>query len=368
MRRDSELERALREIELPDEAQAQDRAWEVVRSAYVERAPIRPSPRFRRWAPLAAAGLVALGVGLSPAGAKVGDLVEEVVGIGVEDARPSLRSLPTAGELLVQSREGPWIVREDGSKRLLGDYEQATWSPHGRFLAVADDEQLLAVEPDGDVRWSIVAPGPVHDPRWSPSGFRIAYRAEGDLWVVAGDGTGKRLVASEIAPAAPAWRPVPDGKLAPGAAGSHLLTFNDEGGTVRTIDVDSGELLERTDADVRRLFTLPAGDSTGRALSPDGRRVAMVRRREGRSQLSLVPLGGRRQVLFSERSRLTGPTWSPDGEWLLVGLPRADQWLFIRTTSPGRVIAVDGISEDFDPGGGGPGRFPRATAWILPRR
>ena len=44
-------------------------------------------------------GLAALAIVLSPAGAKVGDLVSDVVGIGEEDAKPALRSPPAAGEL-----------------------------------------------------------------------------------------------------------------------------------------------------------------------------------------------------------------------------------------------------------------------------
>jgi WD40-like Beta Propeller Repeat len=74
-------------------------------------------------------------------------------------------------------------------------------------------------------------------------------------------------------------------------------------------------------------------------------------------------LDGRNEVLFSARGRLTGPTWSPDGRWLLIGWPAADQWLFIDTLHPRRAVAFDGISEQF--GGGG---FPRVSGWILPER
>ena len=78
-----------------------------------------------------------------------------------DDAKPALRSLPAAGELLVESEQGPWIVREDGSKRLLGDYEEASWSqPRGLYVAATDGRTLLAVEPDGTVRWTITAPAP----------------------------------------------------------------------------------------------------------------------------------------------------------------------------------------------------------------
>ncbi len=75
-----------------------------------------------------------------------------------------------------------------------------------------------------------------------------------------------------------------------------------------------------------------------------------------------------RRVLFPARGELTGPTWSPDGRWLLVGWPAADQWLFIQTGRPGRVVAFDNISEQFDPGGTGVAAFPRVSGWILPQR
>jgi dipeptidyl aminopeptidase/acylaminoacyl peptidase len=316
----------------------------------------------------AAAGIAALAVGLSPAGAKVGDLVSDV--IGEEDARPALRSLPAAGELLVESESGPWIVREDGSKRLLGEYEQATWSPRGLFIAVTRGRELIAVEPDGDVRWTITAPARVNDPRWSPSGFRIAYRSGDDLRVVAGDGTGDELVARDVAPVAPGWRPVGDSKLA-AAPGGHVLTYIESDRTIRTIDVDSGERLETTPRDLELLSTPPSGGSGNRAVSPDGRSLATVRyRRVGRrNELILQHDGrGRERVLFSARGTLTGPAWSPDGRWLLVGLPEADQWLFIRTDGPGRIVAFDRISEQFAPGDRGDAGFPRVVGWVMPQR
>ena len=82
------------------------------------------------------------------------------------------------------------------------------------------------------------------------------------------------------------------------------------------------------------------------------------------------------RVLFSARGKLTGPTWSPDGRWLLVGWPEADQWLFIpvaRSRGDGRrdrqdVVPFDRISEQFDPGGAGAAPFPRVAGWVLPER
>ena len=368
MKDDHELGRALRELEIPGEAEAEERSRKVVRASYAERPALRPARRTRGVALAVAGGVAALAIGLSPAGAKVGDLVSEMgeaVGIGEQDARPALRSLPAAGELLVESGQGPWIVREDGSKRLLGDYGEATWSPRGLFVATADGRELIAVEPGGEVRWTITAPGPVSDPRWGGAGFdtRIAYRSGSDLRVVAGDGTGDRSVARDVAPVAPVWLvPPPESKLDP-ARRAHALAYLDRRGKVEVVDADTGMPI----GDRAPYRTRVQDLRSDRVLSPTAPTAAKLERRRGRSTLSVAG-DGRRRVLFSARGVLTGPTWSPDGRWLLVGWPEADQWLFIRADRPQRVIAFDRISEQFDPGDIGGAGFPRVAGWILPQR
>ena len=374
MNGDRDLRRRLRALRAPSEAEAEDRSWNVVRAAYAERTPAGTTRRAHRLTLAVAVGVALIAIGLSPAGAKVADLVRDVVGVGEQNARPQLRALPAAGELLVESPDGPWIVRADGSKRLLGQYGDATWSPHGLFVAAADGRELVAVDPFGNVRWTITAPARVADPRWSPSGFRIAYRSGDDLRVVAGDGTGDRPLARGVSPVAPAWRPIGDSKLAaaPGAPGSNTLTFVDRvdgAKTVSTIDVDTGAALQTKPADLEQLSTPPTGGGARIAISPDAAKTATLQRLGRRDELLLErEAGGGKRVLFSAAGRLTGPTWSPDGRWLLVGWPDADQWLFIAADRPHRVVAFDRISEQFDPGGSGGGRFPRVAGWVLPER
>ena len=358
MKRDErEVQARLRDLRAPDEADAEERSWEVVRAAYEERTPIRPGRSSRRLIGAIAVGAVALAIGLSPAGAKVGDLVSEVVGIGEPDAKPALRSLPAAGDLLVASPNGVWLAGDDGSRRLLGEYESAAWSPNGVYVAAAAGRKLVALEPDGDVRWTYTAPGLVRDPRWTGTAIdtRIAYRSGDGLRVIAGDGSAEsdHLIARRVAPAAPAWRPPGESKLGPGTGvGPYALSYLDAAGHVRTVNADTGE----------RIPTLP--DDRARLTddrSPDGSQSAQLDRAGGRDRL----LVGDR-VLFSAHGRLTGPTWSPDGRWLLVGWPAADQWLFIDVERPRHVVAFDRISEQFDPGGDGAGRFPRVDGWMLP--
>ena len=55
--------------------------------------------------------------------------------------------------------------------RFLGNYTDATWSPHGLFVAVTHGRQLSAIAPDGTPHWSLAQRQRVSDPRWSPSGI-----------------------------------------------------------------------------------------------------------------------------------------------------------------------------------------------------
>jgi hypothetical protein len=56
-----------------------------------------------------------------------------------------------------------------------------------------------------------------------------------------------------------------------------------------------------------------------------------------------------RRVLFSTTGRLGQVVPSPDGRWLLVTWPEADQWLFVPTNG-GRVRAVGNISAQLGSG------------------
>jgi hypothetical protein len=372
----AELVRALQRARVPDAAGAEERAWRVIQAAYAERevAPRASSHGPRRLALALAAGLAIAAIALSPAGAKVGELVTDTLGFDSEQALPDLRRLPAAGELLVDSADGAWIVRADGSKRLLGGYDEASWSPRGRFVVAAEGNDLVALEPDGDPRWTVTAPAPVTDPRWGGYGddTRIAYRSGDDLWVVDGDGTDARRVARDVAPSAPIWLPLPAGaKLSFGRPTPlHRLAYLDRDGRPHVIEANSGRRLEPVQGDRLRLDALRAGFAPSRA----GDRVAWIAHRRGRSTL-LVDGPDGREELFSAPGRFTDPVWSPDGRWLLIGWREPDQWLFIRSDPqraradrPPRVIPIDTVAREFDPGGTGAGGFPVPAGWVLPQR
>jgi WD40-like Beta Propeller Repeat len=386
----------------PRAADAERRAWAVVRAAHAERTPVRRPMRARRLAVAALAAALAAVLALSPAGAKVGDRIGDVVS-PAPDATPStLGSLPAEGRLLVVSPAGPWIVHDDGARRRLGDFRDATWSPGGLFVAAARGRELVAIEPDGDEVWARPAPGRVSAPRWSPDGFRIAYRSGRDLWIAVGDNSGSERLARGIGPAAPAWRP---GAPSPG----QVVAFS-SGRRIRIVEEDTPRLVGTTPpgpvprelwwtADGRRLVAVSSGEirvhggrgrllrrmslppglrATGSALDTAGRRLAVAAEETARraTEVLVYRIGGRGRPLdrtgppdrlYAGPGSIEGLTWSIDGRVLVLGLPEADQWLLVRPRAREPLREVSGIRRKFAGGNGAAARatapFPRPAGW-----
>jgi hypothetical protein len=93
----------------------------------------------------------------------------------------------------------------------------------------------------------------------------------------------------------------------------------------------------------------------------------VVRRRGGASELALIE-GGRERLLFAGAGQLGGVTWSPDGRWLLVAWPTADEFLFVRTSGPARVEAAQGVAGEFDPRATGVAGDPLPAGWCCTTR
>jgi hypothetical protein len=376
------VRRALERIEIPGEHEARERACSLVQSAYREREPqprARPSVR-----PLlvACALAAAVAAALSPPGRAVLESVREAV--GVERAEPALFSLPTEGRMLVVSSAGAWVVLPGGSTRLLGPYRDASWSPFGRFVAGSTPLQVAALEPDGDKRWSL-ARRDVRSPRWggSSTDTRIAYLSGRDLRVVGGDGRGDRVLARGVHAVAPSWRP----------ATFHFLAFAQSGRVVVADAVSGRRFWTRRAPGVTRLewshdgelllvqspTSLRVYDQGGRlrfdlldrdrraatvltaTFSPQNA-IAFVQRARGRSSLWTIPRlrpdGSAARLLFSGPGSFRSVTWSPDGRWLALVWPDADQLLFVPASGTGRVQAVANAAEQF-----GSSEAPRVTGW-----
>jgi hypothetical protein len=264
--------------------------------------------------------------------------------------------------VLVSGSGGTWVVAADGSKRRLGDFREASWSPHSLYVLAASRNELAAVEPGGKVHWTLARPD-IRFARWggSRADTRVAYLSGTQLRIVAGDGTGDAPLAT-AARVAPAWRP----------GNAHVLAYVSVPGRVVVVDTDrhTSVTLPGTYKQPRSLTWVPNGQAlflaTASALIQfdvhlarpvalphplaNVRAVAFSRQGQlavvqGRSVLLLT--GGQRTI-FAAPAALAGLAWSPDGRWLLTGLPAADQWIFLQTHGGRRVLAVSHLRAQFD--------------------
>jgi hypothetical protein len=347
---------------VPVDRDAEERTWAVVHAAFAEREQVRVRPRRRRLMLAVAALVVAvLAAALSPPGRAVVDAVRRT--IGISHAAPALFRLPAPGRLLVSGAGGTWVVGADGSKRRLGDYSQAAWSPHGLFVIAARSNELAAIDPrDGSVHWSLARPK-IAFARWggSRTDTRIAYLSAGRLRVVAGDGTGDTAAAG-ASRIAPAWRPGDrrqlafvsiDGRVrligawrsARRYAAPRSLVWSPDG--TRLLLVTARQLV-LFNAGSGRARTVQLADVSAAGFSPQGR-LAVVRR-----NALLLFDGEQTRTVFKTLGRLRGLAWSPDGHWLLTALPSADQWIFVGGR---RVLAVSHIARQL-------GGVPSLDGWV----
>jgi hypothetical protein len=309
-RGDGSLGERLRAAAPLDEAAA-GRGWEAVRAAHAAREPMAPADaghapartagrarepvaRRRRRAPsplhamlaVALVGLLAA-LALSPAGARVTDWIDRA--IGPPAARPAA-TLPAPGRLLVSGRNGSWIVEHDLKTVSLAEFTEADWSAKGNYVLLNRHDELFVRDARGKTYWTLARPRIGHLAWSGGDGYRVAYRSGRQLRVVAGDGSGDRLIEPVTGEVTPSWRP--------GRAGAHVLAYALPRGQVNLRDVDgprtSGRVLLPPGRPVEslawvtpdRLLVLRAGrlllvDGAGRVLSRmarpgDGRITALT--------------------------------------------------------------------------------------------
>lgn len=355
-----DLRDRLEQLPIPGAREAESRAWDAVRGV----AAAAPSRRRRRRRTVAAVLLAVAGAtaAATAPGAAVADWVRARVDPPPARTEPPVvpaHRLPAPGQLLIRDDHGLALIREDGTRRRLGAYAGAAWSPRGLFIVAWRGDRLSALTPAGAVRWQITAPRRIRAARWSPDGFRVAYLTTGgDLRVVAGDGTGDHRFA-RAADVVPAWRPGTE----------HTLAYVARAGRVRVRDVDSfrptrvpgaaapmtrtlawsggGRLLTAVGSRERRTFDLRRHRQRRASLQMPGRYgdaafapthptlAVIVRSRDG----SLVRAG---RELFATRGNVARAIWSPDGRWLLLEVRDANQLIAARVTGPPRVLSFPG--------------------------
>src|SRR4051794_41299821 len=103
----------LERLQAPDADAAEARGWDVARTAFAERVPVRRVRRAPRWAVAAAIAAAAALTALTPAGAQIGDWVRRAVDPPPPATRPALTRLPAAGGVLALAGRDLWLVHPD---------------------------------------------------------------------------------------------------------------------------------------------------------------------------------------------------------------------------------------------------------------
>jgi hypothetical protein len=362
---------------------AEERTWAVVRQAFEEREPRRRVGASNRLVLALLVLALALAAAVaSPPGRAVFAKVRETV--GVTHAEPALFALPTQGRLLVVSSEGGgvWLVRDNGFKRRLGPYTDAEWSPHGLFAVATTPHQLVALDLDTGVRWTL--PRRASWPRWegTRTDTRIAYLTPAGLRVVAGDGTGDHLLDRHAQDVPPAWDPARLHTVAYYSGGAIVLrradsntlvwrtpvtilpsdlTWSQDGRYIAVLSPKKIIVLDRSGRVHRTVTTLGEG-FVGAAFKPGTHELALSLRTAPRSEVRLVDVDhpGHARLLFAGPGTFGDLAWSPDGRWLLLTWPTADQWLFLRGS---HVHAVANIAEQFPRADDRPPSLQLAGRW-----
>jgi hypothetical protein len=177
-------------------------------------------------------------------------------------------------------------------------------------------------------------------PAWRPGPGRVLAYSDGRSAVVYDDVDGSVLRRLSPAPRKLAWSA--DGRL--------LLDFSPyktrvyEGSKVVGADDPSDATFDRDAAFAGRAHEVFAVRAAG---SPAGAGSSIFSLSNGRT-------------LFRGTGVFDRLAWSPNGRWLLVSWPTADQWVFVRPGHPRRIVGESRISSQF-------GGFPRVEGWCCAR-
>jgi TolB protein len=135
-------------------------------------------------------------------------------------------------------------------------------------------------------------------PTWSTNGTQIAFTSERtgspQIWVVGIDGTGLRRISYETYADRPTWSPPPFNEIA-------FAAKTGPGYDIKILNIGSGET---------RQITFGEGSNESPAWSPNGRHLAFMSTRAGRSQIFTTDRDGKNMRQLTRDGNNTTPNWS----------------------------------------------------------
>jgi TolB protein len=177
------------------------------------------------------------------------------------------------------------------------------WSPDGSQIAFTSSRdgnaELYVMNRDGsNVRRITNNPAIDTTPTWSPTGAQIAFTSDRSgspqVYVVGADGLNLRRITSESYCDRPTWSPAPFNELA-------FVCRSAGGFDIRVYDFASGDT---------RQITFGEGLNESPSYAPNGRHLAFVSGRGGRSQVYTVGRDGKGLRQITKLGNNFTPDWS----------------------------------------------------------
>lgn len=170
---------------------------------------------------------------------------------------------------------------------------------------------------------------------------RIAFKCDtgrsSEIYVSDYDGFGAQAVTHDNSiVAAPCW--------APGHAALYYTSYKFGNPDIFRHDLQTGQ---------RRAIARFSGLNTSAAVSPDGRRVAMILSKDGSPDVYVSDAdGGNLKRLTATREDDSSPCWSPDGQWICFATKVQDRRMLCKVSAgggPAQRLTTSGVSNPSEP-------------------
>lgn len=191
----------------------------------------------------------------------------------------------------------------DNPTKGIGQNFMPVFSPDGSRIAFMTNRdgnpEIYVINRDGSNLTRLTNnPAIESTPTWSPSGTQIAFTSgrsgTPQIYVVNADGSGLRRISTESYADRATWSPAPYNEIA-------FSARTGPGFDIKILSIATGET---------RQITFGEGTNESPAWSPNGRHLAFMSTRAGRSQIFTVDRDGRNLRQLTREGNNTTPHWS----------------------------------------------------------